>query len=65
MAGLRLAGAALAPLDEPAEGHCAADDAIDRAWAGPAGRDRRALARIDGDQAAEPDGLTDRGCAVP
>jgi monovalent cation/hydrogen antiporter len=57
---LRLAEAALARLDELAEGDCAADDAIDRARAGLQARIGRTRARIDGDQAPEPDGLTDR-----
>ena len=60
MARLRLAEAALARLDELAEGDCAADDAIDRARAGLEARIGRARARIDSDQPPEPDGLTDR-----
>ena len=60
VARLRLAEAALARLDELADGDCAADDAIDRARAGLQARIGRTRARIDGDQAAEPDGLTDR-----
>jgi monovalent cation/hydrogen antiporter len=60
VARLRLAEAALARLDELAEGDCAADDAIDRARAGLQARIGRTRARIDGDQAPEPDGLTDR-----
>jgi Na+/H+ antiporter len=60
VARLRLAEAALARLDELAEGDCAADDAIDRARAGLQARIGRTQARIDGDQAPEPDGLTDR-----
>jgi monovalent cation/hydrogen antiporter len=60
MARLRLAEAALARLDELADGDCAADDAIDRARAGLQARIGRTRARIDGDQAPEPDGLTDR-----
>ena len=60
VARLRLAEAALARLDELADGDCAADDAIDRARAGLQARIRRTRARIDGDQAPEPDGLTDR-----
>ena len=60
VARLRLAEAALARLDELADGDCAAYDAIDRARAGLQARIGRTRARIDGDQAAEPDGLTDR-----
>jgi len=60
MARLRLAEAALARLDELAEGDCAPDDAIDRARAGLEARIGRARARIDSDQPPEPDGLTDR-----
>ncbi|HTQ89490.1 MAG TPA: Na+/H+ antiporter [Streptosporangiaceae bacterium] len=60
VARLRLAEAALARLDELAEGDCAADDAIDRARAGLQARIGRTRARIDGGQAPEPDGLTDR-----
>ena len=60
VARMRLAEAALARLDELAAGHCAADDAIDRARAGLQARIGRTRARIDGTQAAEPDGLTDR-----
>ena len=60
VARLRLAEAALARLDELAEGDCAADDAIDRARAGLQARIGRTRARIGGDQAPEPDGLTDR-----
>jgi len=60
VARLRLAEAALARLDELAEADCAADDAIDRARAGLRARIGRTRARIDGDQAPEPDGLTDR-----
>jgi CPA1 family monovalent cation:H+ antiporter len=60
MARLRLAEAALARLDELAEGDCAADDAIDRARATLQARIGRTRARIDGDQLPEPDGLTDR-----
>ena len=43
-----------------AESDCAADDAIDRARVGLQARIGRTRARIDGNQAAEPDGLTDR-----
>jgi monovalent cation/hydrogen antiporter len=57
---LRLAEAALARLDELADGDCAADDAIDRARAGLQARIGRTRARIDGTEAAEPNGLTDR-----
>lgn len=60
MARLRLAEAALARLDELADGDCAADDAIDRARASLQARIGRARTRIDGTEAAEPDGLTDR-----
>jgi Na+/H+ antiporter len=60
VARLRLAEAALARLDELADGGCAADDAIDRARAGLQARIGRTRARIDGDQAPEPDGLTYR-----
>ncbi len=60
VARLRLAEAALARLDELADGGCAADDAIDRARAGLQARIGRTRARIDGAGAAEPDGLTDR-----
>ena len=60
VARLRLAEAALARLDELAEGGCADDDTIDRARAGLQARIGRTRARIDGDQAPEPDGLTDR-----
>jgi Na+/H+ antiporter len=60
VARLRLAEAALARLDELAEGYRAADDAIDRARAGLRARIGRTRARIDGDQAAEPDDLNDR-----
>ena len=60
VARLRLAEAALARLDELADADCAADDAIDRARAGLQARIGRTRARIDGDQAPEPDGLTDR-----
>jgi len=59
VARLRLAEAALARLDELSEGDCAADDE-NRAQADLEARIGRARARIDGDQAAEPDGLTDR-----
>ena len=60
VARLRLAEAALARLDELADGDCAADDAIDRARGGLQARIGRTHARIDGDQAPEPDELTDR-----
>ncbi len=63
VARLRLAEAALARLDELAAGagtDRASDDAIDRARAGLQARIGRTRARIDGDQAAEPGGLTDR-----
>src|SRR5690242_10738372 len=60
VARLRLAEAALARLDELADGGCAADDAIDRARAGLQARIGRTRARIDGDQPAEPAGLTNR-----
>jgi CPA1 family monovalent cation:H+ antiporter len=60
IARLRLAEAALARLDELADGGCAADDAIDRTRAVLQARIGRTRARIDGDQGAEPDGLTDR-----
>jgi CPA1 family monovalent cation:H+ antiporter len=60
VARLRLAEAALARLDELADGNCAADDAIDRARAGLEAQIGRTRARIDGNQAPEPDGLTDR-----
>jgi CPA1 family monovalent cation:H+ antiporter len=60
VARLRLAEAALARLDELAEGDCAADDTIDRARATLQARIGRTRARIDGDQLPEPDGLTDR-----
>jgi CPA1 family monovalent cation:H+ antiporter len=60
VARLRLAEAALARLDELADDDCAADDAIDRARASLEARIGRTRARIDGDQPAEPGGLTDR-----
>jgi monovalent cation/hydrogen antiporter len=60
MARLRLAEAALARLDELAAGDCAADDVIDRARASLQARIGRTRTRIDGTEAAEPDGLTDR-----
>ena len=60
VARLRLAEAALARLDELADDDCAADDAIDRARASLEARIGRTRARIDGDQAPEPGGLTDR-----
>jgi CPA1 family monovalent cation:H+ antiporter len=60
IARLRLAEAALARLDELADGNCAPDDAIDRARAGLEARIGRTRARIDGNQAPELDGLTDR-----
>jgi CPA1 family monovalent cation:H+ antiporter len=65
VARLRLAEAALARLDELADGASAddasaADDAIDRARASLQARIGRTRARVDGDQAAEPGGLTDR-----
>ena len=60
VARLRLAEAALARLDELAAGDCAADDVIDRARASLQARIGRTRARIDGTEAAEPDGLTDR-----
>ena len=60
VARLRLAEAALARLDELADGHCEADDAIDRARAGLQARIGRTRSRIDGTQIPEPDGLTDR-----
>jgi CPA1 family monovalent cation:H+ antiporter len=60
MARLRLAEAALARLDELADDECAADDAIDRARASLQARIGRTRARIDGTEAAEPDGMTDR-----
>ena len=60
VARLRLAEAALARLDELADGDCAADDAIDRARAGLQARIGTTRARIDGTAAPEPDGLTDR-----
>jgi monovalent cation/hydrogen antiporter len=60
VARLRLAEAALARLDELADGARAADDAIDRARAGLEARIGRTRARIDGTEAAEPDGMTDR-----
>ena len=60
LARLRLAEAALARLDELAAGDCAADDVIDRARASLQARIGRTRARIDGTEAAEPDGLTDR-----
>jgi CPA1 family monovalent cation:H+ antiporter len=65
VARLRLAEAALARLDELADDASAtderaADDAIDRARAGLQARIGRTRARIDGTEAAEPDGLTDR-----
>jgi CPA1 family monovalent cation:H+ antiporter len=70
VARLRLAEAALARLEELADGASAddasavdasaADDAIDRARASLQARIGRTRARIDGDQAAEPGGLTDR-----
>ena len=59
-ARLRLAEAALARLDELAAGDCAADDVIDRARASLQARIGHSRARIDGAQAPEPDGLTDR-----
>ena len=65
MARLRLAEAALARLDELADDASAiddraADDAIDRARASLQARIGRTRARIDGTEAAEPDGMTDR-----
>ena len=60
VARLRMAEAALARLDELAEGDCAADDTIDRARASLEARIGRTQARIDGDQLPEPDGMTDR-----
>ena len=60
VARLRLAEAALARLDELADGYCEADDAIDRARAGLQARIGRTRSRIDGTQIPEPDGLTDR-----
>jgi monovalent cation/hydrogen antiporter len=57
---LRLAEAALARLDELADDGRADDDAIDRARAGLQARIGRTRARLDGTEAAEPDGLTDR-----
>ena len=60
VARLRLAEAALARLDELADDDCAADDAIDRARASLQARIGRTRARIDGTEAAEPDGMTDR-----
>jgi monovalent cation/hydrogen antiporter len=60
VARLRLAEAALARLDELADGDCAADDAIDRARASLQARIGRTRARIDGTEAAGPEGLTDR-----
>jgi len=59
-ARLRLAEAALARLDELADDDCATDDAIDRARASLEARIGRTRARVDGDQAPEPGGLTDR-----
>ena len=43
-----------------AAGDCAADDVIDRARASLQARIGRTRARLDGTEAAEPDGLTDR-----
>jgi NhaP-type Na+/H+ or K+/H+ antiporter len=60
MARLRLAEAALARLDELADDDCADDDTIDRARVSLQARIGRTQARIDGDQAPEPGGLTDR-----
>src|SRR6185295_16892999 len=60
IARLRLAEAALARLDELADDDCATDDAIDRARASLEARIGRTRARVDGDQAPEPGGLTDR-----
>jgi len=60
LARLRLAEAALARLDELADGGCASDDAIDQARSGLQDRIGRTRARIDGRQAPEPDGMTDR-----
>ena len=60
VARLRLAEAALARLDELAAADCAADDVIERARASLQARIGRTRARIDGTEAAEPDGLTDR-----
>ena len=60
VARLRLAEAAMARLDELADDDCAADDAIDRARASLQARIGRTRARIDGTEAAEPDGMTDR-----
>ena len=60
VARLRLAEAALARLDELAAGDCAADDVIDRARASLQARIGHTRARIDGSQAPEQDGLTDR-----
>jgi CPA1 family monovalent cation:H+ antiporter len=60
LARLRLAEAALARLDELADGGCAGDDAVDRARAGLQDRIGRTRARIDDSQAPEPDGMTDR-----
>ena len=60
VARLRLAEAALARLDELAAGDCAADDVIDRARASLQARLGHTRARIDGSQAPEQGGLTDR-----
>ena len=60
VARLRLAGAALARLDELAAGDCAADDVIDRARASLQARIGNTRARAGGTRAPEPDGLTDR-----
>jgi Na+/H+ antiporter len=59
-ARLRLAEAALARLDELAVDGSAADDALDRARTTLEARIGRARARVEDDQTAEPDGLTDR-----
>jgi CPA1 family monovalent cation:H+ antiporter len=60
VARLRLAEAALARLDELADGDRVADDAIDRARAGLQARIGRSRVRIDGTGAPEPDGMSDR-----
>jgi CPA1 family monovalent cation:H+ antiporter len=60
VARLHLAEAALARLDELTVDASAADDALDRARTTLQARIGRARARVEDNQIAEPDGLTDR-----
>ncbi len=60
VARMRLAGAALARLDELASDEAAPDAVIDRARVGLQARIGHTRARIDGVLAPEPDGLTER-----